>query len=230
MADLLSIWNLALSHLGNKAGLSSADAPYASREAELCGTYWPLARQFALTKVKPSWARLRAYGAVVDLGDEQPTQWLFTYAKPDNCLELVGVYEAEAVLDEERKPARVEAWSNGADTFDVIYTNTETAVLRWLEDVEDTSRYHPTFMIGVSWLLASYLAGPIIKGEAGMKVAEQFEKKAIAYLSLTETQDANQNQGADVFRDGNHSAPWLVARGFGGSAVLTDAPVLNDPE
>lgn len=230
MADLLSIWNLALAHLGNKAGLTTTNPPYASREAELCGTYWPLARQFAITKAKPSWSRVRQAGALVDLGDEQPTQWLYTYAKPDGCLELIGVYEPEAILDEERKPSRSGAWSNGADTYDVIYTNTELAVLRWVEDVEDTDRYHPGFTMAVSWLLASYLAGPIIKGETGMKVAEKFEQKAVAYLNLSDAQDASQDAPADVFRDGNHSAPWLQSRGFGGSVVLTDAPVLYGEE
>lgn len=230
MATLVSIWNLALSHLGNKAGLSSASEPYASREAELCGQFWPIARQFAITKCKPSWARRRASAGLLDLGDDQPTQWLYTYSKPADCLELIGVYEPEATLDEERQPCRVETWRNSSDEdFDVIYCNVENAVVRWLVDEDDTDRYSPAFANGVSYLLAAYLAGPIIKGGPGMQVSEALEKKAISYLMLSETSDANQANAADVFRDGNHAAPWVKTRGFG-DMVVADAPVLNAPE
>jgi len=230
MASLVSIWNLALSHLGNKAGLSSADEPYATREAELCGQFWPIARQFAIIKCKPSWARRRQSAGLLDLGDEQPTQWLYTYSKPANCLELIGLYGPEAILDEDRQPSRVETWTDGDDNYDVIYANTEDAVVRWLVDEEDTSKYHPAFTNGVSYLLAAYLAGPVIKGASGMQVSEALEKKAISYLMLSETSDANQGTATDVFRDGNHAAPWLKARGYSELGFFPDAPVLNAPE
>ena len=228
MTDTLSIWNLALSHVGNKAGLSSASPPYASREAELCGQYWPLARKFAIVKAKPSWARFRQAAALVDLGDYQPSQWQYTYTKPTNAVELIGVYEPQAIREEDRQNAVVEQWSDGVDAYDVIYTNVELAVVRYLKDVEDTSKYHPAFVIGVSWMLASYLCGPLIKGESGMKVAEACEQKAIAYLSLSETHDANQQDRRDVFRDGNHAAPWVGARGFGDGYLSDAAPIIYE--
>ena len=229
MASLVSIWNLALSHLGNKAGLSTTSEPYSSREAELCGQFWPIARQFAIVKCKPSWARRRVSAALLDLGTEQPTQWLYTYSKPENCLELIGIYEPEAVRDEDRQPCRVETWTDGADNYDVIYANVEEAVVRWLSDEESPDRNHPAFVNGVSYLLAAYIAGPIVKGKAGMDLAEALEKKALSYLMLSETHDANQNSAAEVFRDGNHAAPWISARGFG-DVVLADAAVLNGQE
>jgi hypothetical protein len=228
MASKLAIWNLALSHIGNKAGLSSASAPYASREAELCGQYWALARQFAIQKAKPSWARVRAAGALLDLGDYQPTQWVYTYSQPADCLEITGVYESVGSRDEDRKPSAVGTWNDGADDYTVIYTSVEDAVIRYLKDVEDTTRYSPTFTLGVSYLLAAYLAGPLIKGADGAKMSEGLEGKAIAYLSLGEAFDANQESAEHIFADGNHGASWLNARGFGGSQLTEDAPILDE--
>jgi hypothetical protein len=228
MTDSLSIWNLALSHLGNKAGLSSASAPYVSREGELCGQFWPIARRFAIAKSKPSWARVRQAATLIDLGDYQPTQWVYSYQKPSNCVELIGVYEPEASRDEDRKPARVETWNNGTDDYEVIYTNVETAVIRYLKDVDDTSKFPPTFVLGVSYLLAAYLAGPLIKGADGAKMSEALENKAIAYLGLGETYEANQDDATHVFADGNHGSTWLNARGFGGSQLTEDAPILDE--
>lgn len=229
MASLVSIWNLALSHIGNKAGLSTTSPPHATVEAERCAMYWPVARQFAITKCKPSWARKRITAALVDLGDEQPSQWLYAYAKPSDALEILGVYEPEGTLDEDAKGATFEEWNDGTDDHSVIYTNVEQAVVRYLQDVEDADKYHPTFALGVSWLLASYLAGPTVKGAEGMKLAEKLEQKAIAYLNLSETQDAQQTQRRDVFRDGNHVASWISARGFG-DVILGDAPVIYGEE
>lgn len=228
MTDTLSIWNLALSHIGNKAGLSTASPPYDSREAQLCGQYWPLARRFAIAKCKPAWARVRVAAALIDLGDYQPSQWVYSYAKPSGCIEIIGVYEPEASRDEDRKPSRVETWNDGTDDYDVIYTNVETAVIRYLKDIEDTSRFPPSFVQGVSYLLAAYLAGPLIKGSDGAKMSEALEQKAIAYLSLSETHDANQDSAEHIFADGNHGSSWLNARGFGGAQLTEDAPILDE--
>lgn len=224
MASLVSIWNLALAHIGNRASLSSASAPYTSVEGERCAQFWPLARQFAIVKCKPSWARRRDIAALVDLGDYQPSEWLYAYAPPGDALEIIGVYDPEGVKDEKRKGSAYESASDGSG---VIYTNVEQAWLRYLVDVEDTSLFHPAFTMGVSLLLASYLAGPIIKGMEGMKVAEAHEKKAIAYLSLSETHDTNQQQRSDVFRDGNQAPTWINARGFG-DTIFSDARVIYE--
>lgn len=211
MTDALSIWNLALSHLGKKAGLSSASPPHESVEAQRCAIYWPLARRFAITKSKPSWARRRGALEEVELGTAQPSQWTYTYKHPATALEMIGVYEPEAVADPDAKSAVHE--SNATEKL--IYSNVYQAVGRWLIDEENTGVYTPAFTIGVSWLLASYLAGPTIQGENGMKVAEMAEQKAMAYLNLSETHDANQSQRAEVFRDGNMQAPWVREQGFG---------------
>lgn len=224
MASLVSIWNLALSHIGNRATLSTTTAPYSTAEAEKCALFWPFARQFAIVKCKPSWARRRDAAALVDLGEYQPVEWVYSYATPADMLELIGVYDSQAVQDEKRKSARYESASDGSA---VIYTDVEEAWVRYLVDVEDTTKYHPTFTLGVSWLLASYLAGPIIKGVDGMKTAEALEQKAIAYLSMSETHDANQQDATEVFRDGNRAPTWINARGFG-SVTTSDARVIYE--
>lgn len=227
MASKLNIWNLAIAHLGEKAGLSSADAPYSSREAELCGQYYDMARQLMLAKIKPAYARRRIAAADVtaDLGDDMPEQWQFAYARPGGAISIVGVYSPNNMNDEDDATYEFES----DDTDPVIYCNIENAIIRWIDDVEDTDKFAPFEVVGLSWLLASMLAGPIIKGKDGMAVSEACEKKAWAYLNQANTEDANQRQRREIREDSRHKPAWIEARGYGGG-LFPDAAVVYDED
>jgi hypothetical protein len=67
-------------------------------------------------------------------------------------------------------PYIVEA---GEDGGLVLFTNIDAATLRYIARIEDPTKFPPGFTIALSRLLAAYLAGPILKGDKGMAVAER---------------------------------------------------------
>jgi hypothetical protein len=92
----------------------------------------------------------------------------------------------------------------------VLYTNVETAVLRYIADVDDTTKFSPSFTACLARLLASYLAGPIIKGETGANVgAAQLKLFAGEYATATKL---NANVGKrDAYQ--TRLPDWIAARG-----------------
>ena len=62
------------------------------------------------------------------------------------------------------KPFAVEINEDGDK---VIYTDQEQATAKVTFLVTETARFSPLFTMALSWHLASMLAGPVLKGEAG---------------------------------------------------------------
>lgn len=223
MASKLEIWNLALGNLGNKAGLSSASPPYDTREGELCGMYYDLARKFAISYVKPFWAKGRVVLAEVtdDLGDDMPVTWGYAYAKP-NATQILGIFDPGSIQDEDAKGYEYETH----DGDPVIYTNVNEAIARVLIDVEDVDKFHPAFVVGLASLLAAYIAGPLIKGKDGMAVAEAWEKKALGYLGQAAADSANQSSRSEVRDETRHLPSFIAARGF--MTTQLETPIIRD--
>ena len=89
----------------------------------------------------------------------------------------------------------------------VLYTDQVSAVLRYSADTSNTGSFPPNFVMALSYYLASLLAGPIIKGDAG-------EQKSAEMLSLAERwkaqallSDANQRR-ATV----HQNVAWITKR------------------
>lgn len=165
MTSAVSIANLALSHIGDEANLSSMTEQ--SVQAEHCNRYYPIARRSLIEKHTWSFATRRASLAL--LTEEPPSSWQFAYAIPTLCLKPFAVLMPGYIGDTQEQDFTVETLASGNR---VIYTNTEQAVLRYVVDVEDTTKFTPMFIEALSRLLASYIAGPIIKGREGMRVSQ----------------------------------------------------------
>lgn len=193
MSSETDICNLALGHLGDEATVSSIDPPEGSAQAEHCARFYPIARRAILSCHTWNFNTRRANLAV--LGDTPPAGWAYAYALPNPCLKAVAVYTPEQIdnfdlIGDNLQPMDqgdfntqdfvIEARSTGAA---VLYTNVEDAVLLYLIDVTDTTKFSALFELALSRLLASFLAGPVIKGTEGMKVAaahrDFYEKKEL---------------------------------------------------
>lgn len=177
MASVTDICNLALGMVGDEANVSSISPVEESTQAEHCARFYPIARDAMLSLVEPRWAIKRVNLALLDLADVQPDTWGFAYSYPNGVKVLsVGLPEA-TLVDAERQAWDSEALANGSV---VIYTNVEQGFARIIDRVTDTTKFGPLFVIATARLLASFLAGPIVKGMEGMKVAmslrQQFDK------------------------------------------------------
>lgn len=190
MASDVDICNLALSHLGDEAGVSAISPPDGSAQADHCKRFYPVARD-ALLEMH-NWGFAMGRQALALLSDTgQPYGWTYSYARPD-CLRVIAVYPTDTVtaagqgyiFDKDEFIARVKEhpFVEETDSTDarVIYSNIPEASALFIRKVTDTNRFSPLFVVALSRLLAAYLAGAIIKGDAGMKVSrahmEVFER------------------------------------------------------
>lgn len=179
MASAVDICNLALGLLGDDATVSNISPPEGSAQAEHCQRFYPIARDAVISLVEPHFAIKRANLAQLSLisPNEQPGVWTYAYAYP-NCIRVLSVGLPEATLvDSDRQEWDSEALNDGSV---VIYSNVEQATVRVIARITDTTKFGPLMTAAVARLLASYLAGPVIKGLEGMKVSaahqERFDK------------------------------------------------------
>jgi hypothetical protein len=198
MASAVDICNLALAHIGDEATVSSIDPADGSAQASLCARFYPIARDALFAKFAWSWAQKRATLAELTTA---PAEWGFAYALPADYNRALEVIDASG----QRVDYVVEVDEDGVSA---IYTNLEDAVLRYVANVTDTSKFSPLFVSALSWLLASYLAGPITKD---MKIKESAYKVHAFELSEAMAADANARQLEDFLAD-EHKPDWIADR------------------
>lgn len=224
MASVTQICNLALSHLGDTATVSSIDPPEGSAQAEHCARFYPIARDTLLEMHSWSFAVRRAPLALLSV---ENAQWLYTYAMPANVINVLAVIPPEANDDysvmhnipdqygyrPELLPTAgnyvpqrysIETLATGQQ---VIVTNQENAVLRFTTTVSDSTKFSPLFTISLSWLLASMLAGPIIKGDVGAAEGKRCYQMFQAHFVEATQSDAVQREIKPT-----HIVPWMAGR------------------
>lgn len=190
MANAVEICNLALSHIGSSAVVSAISPPDGSVEAGHCARFYALSRQIMLTSFEWRFAVKRVALASVT---NPSTVWMFAYAMPADCLKPVRVLKGGGLNEQDSADYDMED--------NVILTNEESAVLVYTRDVTDTTRYTPEFVSALSWTLASYLAGPIIKGAEGANSSAKLLERAMAEGRRSAAADANRSSsthGAQV--------------------------------
>lgn len=216
MASEVDICNLALSHLGDTATVASLDPPEGSVQAEHCARFYPIARD-SLLELHP-WGFATRRIQLAQLGTGWP-EWDYSYAQPADALNIIAVLPPDATDDYSQGLSNVplaaggsyvpkafscEIDSNGAD---VIYSDQEDAVLRYTALVSDTTKFSPLFVMTLSWHLASMLAGPIIKGDAGAAEAKRCASMMQAFLGQATESDAGQRRITP-----QHSVTWMNGR------------------
>lgn len=225
MASVVDICNQALSHLGDSATVASIDPPEGSAQAEHCARFYPAALS-ALLEMHP-WA-FATRRATLALVANPSSTWAYAYALPSNAVNLIAVLAPDATDDySSSMQSSAQAYDNayarntvgGAYTpqdfspetddqgNDIILTNQANAVLRYTVLVSDTTKFTPLFVECLSWLLASKLAGPVLKGDAGMQAAQACTKTFVYWLGRAADSDASQRRATP-----RHQVGWMNAR------------------
>lgn len=208
MATVVDICNLALSHLGDKATVASIEPPEGSPQASHCSRFYPMARDFMLEAHDWGFNTARVVLADLSVAAPPPSPWAFTYALPANALRLLAVLPADADSDDRQQPY-VRETAGGSD---VIYCNQANAVARYTWRVLDPTRFSPLFVDAVARLLASYLAGPVIKGDEGARMADAQFKAALSIIERARLSDSRQAR-TNIWRDDTRGRPpWLKDR------------------
>lgn len=222
MASVVDICNLALSRLGDTATVSSIDPPEGSPQAVYCATFYPIARDTLLEMHQWTFCTRRTTPAKLDF---PYNQWKFAYASPEGLMDVIAVLDKNAaddfaytmVRDNQvlgtvnsgqsiytPQPFSLETLEDGSS---VILTNQEDPVIRYTARITDSTKFPAMFVNCLSWLLASHLAGPLIKGDVGSKAAKDCYQAFLAEFNRTTTMDANNQK-----RNTSLSVPWLLNR------------------
>lgn len=206
MASAVDLCNIALSHLGARAQVSSISPPDGSVEAGYCARFYPIARQEVIEAGNFSFVKKRV--ALAEVTNES-TIWSYAYALPADCLKPLRVLQLQYISasiywDDLTDWSHVDALftERGSSSFElegqVLYTNEPEAVLLYKRDLTDTTRFTPLMSSTVGMVLAGYLAGPIIKGLDGAKVGAQWREQGYRMLAKAAAADANaSSEGSD---------------------------------
>lgn len=190
MASVVDICNLALSHLGDNPIVQSIDPPDSTVQAKHCATFYPLALNATLEMYSWGFAKKR-----VQLNAETAdgfSIWAYKYLLPEDYVRAVSLYP-EADFEIEGRE---------------LLTNQASAVLLYINHQVSPDDFTPLFVEVLSVKLAALLAGPIIKGLTGQKVAQALHQKADIALAHGSARDANANKKTRT----EHVAPWHVSR------------------
>lgn len=212
MASEVDICNTGLSHLGARAQVAAISPPDGSVEAGYCARFYPIVRRELIELYNWSFAKTRVVLAEVTNDSDI---WGYAYALPADCISPLRVLQLQ-YLTFSALPLPVSLYvsdydlirydqvfsERGSSDFEiedgVLRTNEPEAVLLYKRDVTDTSKYTPSFVTAAGMLLASYLAGPIIKGMDGAKVGAQWRDAAEGLANRAAARDANaSNERSD---------------------------------
>lgn len=196
MASEVEIANLALSHLGDSATVSSLSPPEGSAQAERCARFYPLARD--VMQEEFVWNFCVRRKLLARISGWSSGKWAYAYAVPAEMLKPISVSHPEASSDQvdvmgsrPGAPFQLE----GTDTGQVvILTNQPDAELRYTVRVRDTTKFSAQFVEALSWRLASMIAGPILKGDAGIKMTQSCLQVAMTLGGNAAVMNANSSQ------------------------------------
>ena len=202
MASAVDICNLALARLGDEATVSAISPADGSVQAMHCARFYPIARDMMMEAHPWKFAFRRAAIATTT---DKARGWAFAYAMPSGCLKVLAIKHSEDYALTEG--AEYEIGANDSGTM-LIYTNQEDANLEYIALTTDTSKFTPLFVDALSWLLASYLAGPLLKGDVGMNAGRNAFANFRVAFSMAANSDADQRNVTPT-----HTPDWIGARG-----------------
>lgn len=210
MASVVDICNLAVGHLGDDANITSIDPPDGSIQAQHCARFYPVARDVVLERHE--WRFNTRRKALALSAEDPPIGWAFAYALPSDCVKPIRVLSPTAAPDlfttsYNGTPvisANTDNLNNqdyiveaAADGSPILFTNTEDASLVYSIGITDPTKFTPLMTIALSRLLASYMAGPLIKGTTGANVAKAqlqiFEEDELPKATESDANVSNSN-------------------------------------
>jgi hypothetical protein len=184
---------MALSHIGSEARVSSISPPDGSVEAGHCADFYDQARTELLEPGNWNFALKRVLLAQTT---NLSTAWAYAYVKPSDCQRALRVLRPNVtvtVFTQDIVSAHTDDHDSAAFDIEgeVLYSNEPDAVLIYTRDVVDTNRFPASFTSALSYLLSAYLAGPIIKGNEGVRVSDAMRQRAMALADVSATSAAN---------------------------------------
>ena len=202
MATDIDICNLALAHLGDDATVASIDPPEGSAQATHCARFYPICR--AALQDKNNWSFCTTRASLSLMSATPLSGWLYAYAVPSDAVNILSILKPGSTDDFDPQTYDMEQLPDGTS---VIYANVANAVCRYTRHVTDPSKFPPLFTEALAWLLASQLAGPVLKGDSGRAATASAYQMFTALFNQAATSDAAQRRV-----DPTHNVSWVAGR------------------
>lgn len=173
MASPSDICNVALANIGHKPEVVSIDPPDGGAYATHCARFFAVARDMALEEHAWTFAVAR-FSLAQDDEASVPDRWEYGYVIPSDMIRPIAVF-ADDCADETAGILEYEIEGSN------LFCNEESVTLKYIFRADDTSKWTPSFANAVSWKLAVYLSGSIVKGDAGLRqFCEKMYQQALA--------------------------------------------------
>lgn len=221
--NAVEVANMALSFVGETTRVFSLDTRVdTSAQAAECAKFFGPACNELLETYSWSFAT-RTDALVAVTKDAIRTDWTYAYALPVNlAVPLEVLPPGQTTLDDSVNTEVVPYWRapgtqtraapNGykfavernANGQQVLYTHVADAVLRYCVRVSAATQWPMKFKVALARKLASFLAGPFVKGDGGLTLAAKFDALADAKAGSAAASDANRFEN----RPPDQEMPW----------------------
>ncbi len=201
--ELVSIYNLALSHIGETAATTSPDEQ--SEERKACEAFYPIAKNKLLEL--HDWSFASRTEPLAQLSETETFGWRGAYALPSNCLRLQFLRDKSWMRPTLYFPIDQDYEVRAKGTGRILYTDCENPIAGFIAGDTSEAVFSPSFSDALAWLLAAYIAGERIKGAEGARFAQTCQQQYERALTLAKTMDASMMR---VHRP--YKAPWMRAR------------------
>lgn len=216
MSSVTDIVNLALARLGDVADVANISPPDGSTQADYAARFYPTARDSLLEM--HDFAFATTFAALASLTNTH-AQWSYAYALPAECIKVIGVVPTTLANDDFIETIREEIDAFGRPAWldylqrgfrvmsGVVYSNEAEATFAYTQRVTDPTKFTPLFERALSWMLASDIAGPLLKGQVGQAATIKCLQMAQAVLGQAAVSDANQQRVRPA-----HTPAWIAGR------------------
>jgi hypothetical protein len=201
MTSIVTIYNMALSHLGTRQTVLSVDEP--SVEAATLGIHYTTARDATLRGF--DWSFARRIEALAPIGIEVPPGYSRAYGTPNLCARFRGIWTGGR--GEKPVPFRIVNHATAGGDATAILTDRPEAVGWYTKIVTDPELFDPLFVSALSWRLAAEAALALTqKADLLLKC----EQKAQLALAAATVEDA----GEDMPVTTGYTPEILAVRGY----------------
>lgn len=196
MADIMTIWNMALGWLGART-IASQDEN--TQEAVQCRLFWDSARRQTLRDYPWNFAQRRAWLAEIPVPEGWELQYRHAYALPQDCV------KAARVLEEGRRETRFVLGYDPAQGRGVLLSSAVSALLCYTADMPDISLGDDNFAHVLARRLAALAAVPLLKNnQSKVQELEQLYRAAIPNAVEADAGEGREEEKPDA---------WIAARG-----------------
>lgn len=191
MASNTEIANMALSHIGVGKEISDLDNEK-SEEANAIRAFYNTALEFIQSDFP--WPFLTK-SALLALVSQDPTdEWAYAYRYPSDAFKIRRIFSP---LRNDNRQSRVPYKIYQDGTGKLIYTDCEDARIEYSFKLTEEEKFPADFSLAFSYLLASYVAPRLTKGDP-FKMRTSALELYRAHLQLAEQRSINEEQPEEV--------------------------------